>query len=61
MLASNPLLVIIGEQSISRLENYELWLKTVDHTAYEEGYKAHLKALSDTIKKCRIIAEREFN
>jgi hypothetical protein len=61
MSASNPLLVIIGEHAVARTENLQLWLTTVDHTAYDEGYKAHLRALSNTVKKCRVIAEGELN
>ncbi|MHC8408930.1 hypothetical protein ACYZTR_01830 [Pseudomonas sp. Hz4] len=61
MSASHPLLINIGEQAVARKENLQLWLTTLDNTAYDDGYKAHLKALSDTVKKCRVIAEDGLN
>lgn len=57
MQASIPLLELIGIQSVARKENFDLWLKKFDNTAYEAGYKIHLQALSAAIKKCRDIAE----
>ena len=61
MTASHPLIEFIGQQSIARKVNLEVWIKTYDSAAYDTAYVNHLEALSSAVIKCRGIAEARFN
>lgn len=60
MAAQQPLIKFIHEQRIARMESQEHWIKNFNRTPYDEAYKIHLSALSNTVQKSVTLVNRHF-